>query len=670
MSPNRKCRVALPVLTLSLFLWTCGAQTANAADWVKSFQPIDPEELKMTSEPSAPGAPAIILYRNVYRDDSSGHSARTAHEDNYIRIKILTEEGRKQADVEIEFDKDLETFVNLHARTIKPDGTAVEFDGKTFNKTIVKAHGFKYLAKTFTLPAVEVGCVIEYYYTFDLSERWIVRSNWILSHELFTKAADFSLKPYTSDYAPVSLRWSWQNMPPGSSAVKQDPMGIVRAHVTNVAAFPTEDMMPPENELKARVDFSYTLDDPDTVPSRYWSRVGKRINGHVDDYVGRPKSVQQAVDATVGPNDPPEVKLQKIYARVQKIRNTTFEVRKTEQEEKRAKEKDQTNAGDVWKRGYGDRDDITLLFLAMVKAAGFEASGMVLADRENYFFDPNRMQGDRLDAFLVTVNVNGATLFFDPGSAYTPYGMLPWWKTGVQGLQLNKKEPVWVTTWVPAPDHARTERRANLTLTDTGDLEGKLTVTFSGLEGARYRVDERNADDTERKKFLEDEVKGYVPAACELKLTNQPDWKSTESALVAEFDLKVPGWASAAGKHLLVAAGILSGRESKLFDHADRIYPIYTEYPYMEADDINIQLPAGWHVATLPSGWKDSGKVVTYNLAAANNNGKVHLTRTLAVNFILLDKKYYGALRHYFQEIKNTDDQQIVLDADTTKAQN
>ena len=33
--------------------------------------PISPEELKMTSEPKAPGAPAIILYRQIDRDDSN-----------------------------------------------------------------------------------------------------------------------------------------------------------------------------------------------------------------------------------------------------------------------------------------------------------------------------------------------------------------------------------------------------------------------------------------------------------------------------------------------------------------------------------------------------------------------------------------------------------------------
>jgi Domain of Unknown Function with PDB structure (DUF3857) len=153
------------------------------------FQPVSPEELKMTAEPQAPGAPAVILYRQVDRDDS-GH---TAHENNYFRIKILKEEGRKYADIEIPFYKENgNNLVNVHGRTIRPDGSIVNFDGKIFEKTIAKAKGLKYLAKTFTLPDVEVGGIIEYYYTYDFSERYIYDSHWILSNELFTKSAKFS----------------------------------------------------------------------------------------------------------------------------------------------------------------------------------------------------------------------------------------------------------------------------------------------------------------------------------------------------------------------------------------------------------------------------------------------------------------------------------------------
>lgn len=141
--------------------------------WAVGFQPVNPDELKMTSEPKAPGAPAIILYREVNRDDRG----RTAHEDVYFRIKILTEEGRKNADIEIPFFGNQGSVVNIHARTIEPDGSVVPFTGKAFDKSMVKARGLKYMAKTFTLPDVRVGSILEYYYTTDLSEDFIFDSH-------------------------------------------------------------------------------------------------------------------------------------------------------------------------------------------------------------------------------------------------------------------------------------------------------------------------------------------------------------------------------------------------------------------------------------------------------------------------------------------------------------
>src|SRR5579864_266616 len=75
----------------------------------QGFQPVSPDELKMANEPLAPGAPAIILYRQVDRVDD----LRTPHEDNYFRIKILTEEGRKYADIEIPFFKQNQEVVHI-----------------------------------------------------------------------------------------------------------------------------------------------------------------------------------------------------------------------------------------------------------------------------------------------------------------------------------------------------------------------------------------------------------------------------------------------------------------------------------------------------------------------------------------------------------------------------
>lgn len=650
------------------FALTAGLSVAAHAD---RFQPVSPEELHMTSEPQAPGAPAIILYRQVDRDDSG----RTAHEDNYFRIKILTEEGRKYGDVEIPFfRKDGDEIVNIKARTIRPDGTIASFEGKPFNKSIAKGQGIKYMAKTFTLPDVQPGSIIEYYYTIDLSEHYIYDSHWILSDELFTKHAKFSLKPYTSNYNNISVQWSWQLLPSGAGQPKEGPDRIVRLEVDNIPAFLTEDYMPPPNELKARVDFTYTDEAFEKDPATFWKKKGKKLNSELESFIGKHQAMEQAVKEIISPTDSEDAKLQKIYARVQQIRNTSYEVRKTEQEKQREKEKPAANVEEIWKKGYGEGGQITWLFLALVRAAGFEAYGVWASDRLNYFFNTNIMDARRLDANVVLVKSGGKDLYFDPGAAFTPFGMLEWEETGVVGLRLDKDGGSWVKTTVPESSVSRIERRANLTLaSETGDLQGKLTMTFTGLEAMQRRVEKRNQDETDRKKFLEDQLKEYIPAVIEAELTNKPDWSGSSTPLVAEFDVKIPGWASAAGRRALLPVGIFGATEKHVFDHAERTHPIYFEYPFEKIDDVTIAIPPGWQVNSLPteeSHGSDKDSAVTYTLKTVSDKQTLHVARKVRVDIVLLDTKYYPVLRNFFQVVRKGDEQQIVLQPGGTHASN
>src|ERR1700686_4589285 len=277
----RAYRLFLLAIIFVLVAASYRMRTAVADEW----QPISPEELRMTSVPEAPGAPAVILYRQVDRDDN----ARTGGEYNYVRIKILTEEGQKNGDVEVPFFKGQGSIHGLKARTVRPDGSIANFEGKPFDKMIVKAKGLKYQAKTFTLPDVQVGSIIEYHYMEDLQEGLVFDSHWILSNELFTKRAKFSLKPYER----FALRWSWPaGLPKGTPAPKEE-RGVIRMETQDVPAFQIEDYMPPENELKMRVDFTYSENDMEKDPEKFWKKEGKKLNDRVESFLGKRKALDQ-----------------------------------------------------------------------------------------------------------------------------------------------------------------------------------------------------------------------------------------------------------------------------------------------------------------------------------------------------------------------------------------
>ena len=155
---------------------------------------------------------------------------------------------------------------------------------------------------------------------------------------------------------------------------------------SNIPVFQMEDHMPPANELKSRVDFPYERGGAYKDQNHFWKRIGNDGNAQLESFVGKRNAMEQAVAQIVSPNDSQDVKLRKIYDRVQQIRNKTYELRKTEQEEKREKEKKDENVEDVWKRGYGNRTQLNWLFLGLARAAGFEAYGCWVSDRKEYIF--------------------------------------------------------------------------------------------------------------------------------------------------------------------------------------------------------------------------------------------------------------------------------------------
>ena len=73
----------------------------------QKFQEPTKEELQMTSDPKAPGAEAVYLYRQEETDNNSHYVGE------YARIKVLTEKGTEWATVEVPILGIIQTCVLL-----------------------------------------------------------------------------------------------------------------------------------------------------------------------------------------------------------------------------------------------------------------------------------------------------------------------------------------------------------------------------------------------------------------------------------------------------------------------------------------------------------------------------------------------------------------------------
>ena len=154
------------------------------------FQPPNPDELKMTSDPKAPGADAVYL--DFEENDSD---ARQSH-NYYARIKVLTEKGKEAATVEIPYYGGAYSIGSVSGRTIHPDGTIVPLNVKPEDLLVVKTDEARLQKKVFTMPSVEVGSVLEF--TYQLRENaqfyWHFARDWDVQQEILQPQGPFLLR--------------------------------------------------------------------------------------------------------------------------------------------------------------------------------------------------------------------------------------------------------------------------------------------------------------------------------------------------------------------------------------------------------------------------------------------------------------------------------------------
>ncbi len=146
---------------LSLFVLSCGTvsnlKSVTSGD-VNLYLKNTP---RAEDHPNA-GADLLLSYAYVEYFADGTSVFRQLH-----RYKIFSERGRRHASVFIPYREGYQQAKILFANTIKPDGRIVSLNVKDVHDSSEYA-GFEFYTdikqKSFTMPAVENGCVIEYAY--------------------------------------------------------------------------------------------------------------------------------------------------------------------------------------------------------------------------------------------------------------------------------------------------------------------------------------------------------------------------------------------------------------------------------------------------------------------------------------------------------------------------
>ena len=607
----------------------------------QEFHPATPEELALKDVSYAPGAAAVILDWVEIDDDTRSYSAE------YYRIKILGEEGKKYADVEVPYDAGFPVHArvtDISARTIQPDGTIVPFDGKIYDKVLYKSGGVRVRARAFSLPAVQVGSILEYRFQRRWAERMLLNTLWRIQREVPVLRARMSIRPHPTD-GMYESSFTYHNLPPGRVPMRTRDK-TYDFELTNVPACQPEELAPPEESLMSRVHFYYTLGQMDAL--EFWSKQAGGWNKSIESFIGK---VDAGVARPLLGKDPMET-LHNIYAKVQSFKNRSFDDSSADEKK---------NASDVIAKAEGSRNEINRAFVALARAAGLEANVVRVAPRDRFFFSANVLDAEQMDGEIAVVTIDGQTHTFDPGTPTAPFGLVSWEKSNVPGVRIAKGAKPAFTTWAnQKPEQAVMRRSADLRL--NGDmLEGTITATFTGQEALVRRLRAWGGSDAERTKQLEDEAKEWFPSGSTVKLVQVTGATSHAEPLVAKFDVTLVNVVSAAGSRTALPISVFAASAKNPFSSATRTYPIYFKFSRRHEDDVKVTLPESLTLSAVPEPAMLDAGALQYRNEIRQNGNVIVFTRSMSVDTMLVDQQYYTPVRNFFSSMVAADQKPLLL---------
>lgn len=654
--------------SLSLLVLAWGLFSAPAwGDW----PPISPQDLSMSALPEQPGAPAVVLLREEIDDDmNAAHSV-------YQRIKILTDAGRRYGSVELPYSRRGFSITGISGRTVEPDGSVVPFDGKVIDKTVVKANQIRMNVKSFSLPDVQVGSIIDYRYQLRYRDNLAVAPEWEIQTDLFQRKAYFKFIPFQNHgnveirlpHGEISRGIAWSRFLAADAPQPQlhqlpngggvhDVGSWVDLNLTDIPALVEEPFMPPINVIRMRVYFYY---QQNTQLDDYWKSEGKYWNKDVERFVGKDKGIREALFKIISPSDTPEQKVRKIYAFVASLENQDYMPERSEQERKTLDLGENKGAEDVLAHQNGTHDELNRMFVAMVRAAGLPASLIWVPDRSHDVFMKQYMSTQQFAAEVAIVQLDGKDVFLDPGTKFCPYGVVDWRYSGVAGLRQSSTGADFGQTATSNYQQSIATRLARLSLDEQGSVSGTVTLMFKGIPAMHRRQEAARTDSVGRQKMLEEELRKVLPGDSEVALTNTPDWTNSESPLTAQFHVSFP-YATLAGKRLMLAQHVFQVNQEPRFSASRRTNVVYFHVPWQEADEVYIKLPPGFEVESLAP---DDSVKLPYALYQARHKQEAPDTIFSRRDFIMAQGIFttneYKQIKDFFDKVKADDDQPALV---------
>lgn len=655
----------------------------NAQDY--RFGKVSMEELNETVYPEDVEANATILYLNqkTYYDyvQKEGFVQVT---EVFKRIKIYNKDGFDWATEKIELRDNgskRETISNLKAVTYTLENGKIQATKLRKDDMFDEKNNKFWKTSKFTMPNIKEGCVVEFSYNITspyISIRDINLQEGIPIKELdmYVRVPEyFNFNKYVNPratYIPkiTDSKVSRTEEIQSKSRETSGPNGFrhtvkvnhsskkwdfkenkTEIKLTNVPALKNENFVSNLNTYRTKLIWEYAYSkDLQGVTKNYsttWDEVTKTIFND-SDFGAQLKLTnyfEDDVSALIKGVTNESEKINLICNFVKsKVKWNDYNGYTTDNGVRKA-----------YKEGSGNVADINLMLTSMLRYANINANPMLVSTRSNDI--PLFPATGGFNYVVAAVEVLNDVIILDATDKFATPNVLPVRAINWQGRIIREAGS---STWydLTPKEVVKEFVSLNVKINDDLSIEGRIRTQLTSFAAKNFRSKYQNFNEEEKLIDLEKD-KGEI----EISNYEITDMKVIDNPIVYVYDYNLKSGIEQIGDKLFMTPMLFFAPKENPFKQDIREYPIDFIYSFNEKHQVNVMIPDGYVVESLPesSVVQFQGNAGEFKYIAEVNGKMVQflITFDLSQSFILPSE--YADFKQFYQLMTEKQTEKIVL---------
>lgn len=309
----------------------------------------------------------------------------------------------------------------------------------------------------------------------------------------------------------------------------------------------------------------------------------------------------------------------------------------------------------AYKNKTGNVGDINLMLTAMLRHANLDANPVLVSTRSNGIaMFPSRTA---FNYVICAVESDTGTLLLDATNKNSQPGILPIRVLNWNGRMIRKDGTSAEIDLMPKKNSPETIN-VIAGIDAKGLVSGKVRDTYADYYAFTFR---ENYADVSKDSYLEKMEKRYHGLTIgEYAVANKTD---RDKPVTEDYSFTHENIVEVVGDRMYFSPLLFFVREENPFKEEKREYPVDFIFPYRDRYNINITLPDGYVVESLPTAGIISaeGNIGSFKYNIASKGQSVQLSVVYDINYPVVAPQYYETLKGFFKEMITKHHEKIVL---------